>query len=171
MHSFPSCQKLLAVLLCWLLPQWANLSESTQLSCRWSWYLSGLVTCRTSTLLFSIPTASHSPVGQYPREKICKTKNPAAIVHTKYHRLYSSALGITERVKIVLVCGGGPLLANVHCMLLYIIINISVPDALICQNRWLFQFLKWYWICNRSPQQDCWNENEVGWTIESVLIC
>lgn len=55
----------------WFLPQWANLSESTQLSCRWSWYLSGLVTCSTSTLLFSIPTASHSPVGQYPSEKIC----------------------------------------------------------------------------------------------------
>lgn len=104
MHSFASCQKLLAVfiVLCRSLPQWANLSESTQLSCRWSWYLSGLVTCRTSTLLFSIPTASHSPVGQYPREKICKaTKHTpqtvtAAIVYTKYHPLYSSALGVCE---------------------------------------------------------------------------
>lgn len=48
--------------------------ERTQLSCRCSWYLSGLVWCSTSTLLLSMPTASHSPVGQYPREKICSGK-------------------------------------------------------------------------------------------------
>lgn len=36
------------------LPQLANLSDKTQLSCKWSWYLSGLEWCNTSTLLLSI---------------------------------------------------------------------------------------------------------------------
>lgn len=51
-------------------PQEANLRESTQLSCRCSWYFSGLRTCRISTLLLSMPTASQSWLGQWPREKI-----------------------------------------------------------------------------------------------------
>ena len=56
-------------------PHAANLKLSTQLSCKWSWYLSGLVAWSTSTLEFSIPTASHSPVGQNPNEKICELKS------------------------------------------------------------------------------------------------
>ena len=36
------------------LPQYANLRDSTQLSCRCNWYLSGLVWCNTSTLLLSM---------------------------------------------------------------------------------------------------------------------
>ena len=35
-------------------PLVANFNERTQLSCRWSWYLSGLLTWSTSTLLLSI---------------------------------------------------------------------------------------------------------------------
>jgi hypothetical protein len=46
------------------LPQVAKRNERTQDSWRWSWYLSGLAACKTSTLEFSMPTASHSPVGQ-----------------------------------------------------------------------------------------------------------
>lgn len=42
-------------------PQVANRNESTQLSCKWSWYFSGLVACRTSTCEFSMPTANQSP--------------------------------------------------------------------------------------------------------------
>lgn len=45
-------------------PQAANRKESTHDSCRWSWYLSGFIEWSTSTLEFSIPTASHSPVGE-----------------------------------------------------------------------------------------------------------
>lgn len=36
------------------LPLWANFNDRTQLSCKCSWYLSGLVVDSTSTLLFSI---------------------------------------------------------------------------------------------------------------------
>ena len=36
------------------LPQYANLRDSTQLSCKCNWYLSGLVWCNTSTLLLSM---------------------------------------------------------------------------------------------------------------------
>ena len=51
-------------------PQEANLRDSTQLSWRCSWYFSGFRTCRSSTLLLSMPTASQSWLGQWPREKI-----------------------------------------------------------------------------------------------------
>lgn len=43
-------------------PHAANFKLSTQLSCKWSWYLSGLLACKTSTLEFSIPTANQSPI-------------------------------------------------------------------------------------------------------------
>lgn len=43
------------------LPQVANRSERTQLSCNSNWYLSGLLACNTSTCEFSIPTANQSP--------------------------------------------------------------------------------------------------------------
>lgn len=75
-------------------PHVAKRNDRTQLSCKWSWYLSGFVACRTSTWEFSMPTASQSPkirrklaiklyssisfnlpVGQYPREKICELKS------------------------------------------------------------------------------------------------
>lgn len=56
-------------------PHAANLKLSTQLSCKCNWYLSGLAACNTSTFEFSIPTASHSPVGQYPNENICELKS------------------------------------------------------------------------------------------------
>lgn len=57
------------------LPQAAKRSERTHDSWRCSWYLSGLAACRTSTLEFSMPTASHSPVGQQPSEKIWDEKS------------------------------------------------------------------------------------------------
>jgi len=53
------------------LPHVAKRNDSTHDSCRCSWYLSGLRACNTSTLEFSMPTANHSPVGQYPNENIC----------------------------------------------------------------------------------------------------
>ena len=55
-------------------PAAANLRDKTQLSWRCSWYLSGLETLSTSTFELSMPTASQSPVGQYPREKIWLVK-------------------------------------------------------------------------------------------------
>lgn len=56
-------------------PHEANLKLRTQLSWRCNWYLSVLFACNTSTCEFSIPTASHSPVGQYPSENICELKS------------------------------------------------------------------------------------------------
>lgn len=52
------------------LPHVAKRKDKTQDSCRCSWYLSGFRACNTSTLEFSMPTANHSPVGQYPNENI-----------------------------------------------------------------------------------------------------
>lgn len=43
-------------------PHVANRNDNTQLSCKCSWYLSGLVAWSTSTCEFSMPTASQSPV-------------------------------------------------------------------------------------------------------------
>ena len=56
-------------------PECANFSDNTQLSCKFNWYLSDLLICNTSTWLLSIPTANQSPVGQYPKEKICEEKS------------------------------------------------------------------------------------------------